>query len=566
MSARSASVSVAKMAFATLLVASCAQSTTPAQRTGQAVPPPVEPISAIASDENLNAASTRIQTAVAWLADDARAGREAGTPGYADAAAYLAERFAELGVAPGNGDSFFQPVGLRITKRDDDAARLIIEDSEGVVSRLVHKADFSGGRSPAGTRFSVTAPVVYAGYGIDVDGYDSYAGLDVDGKIVAVFNGTPSDINSEIRAHAGSRRTKMKLAASRGAVGMLTMSSNLKNAETLWTRSMDRPDRGRWGFVRPDGTADGPPAGMAPAFALGPTGAQTLFENTPKDFNDLASEVRSQTREAPVKGFPLNISVTLEGSGIIEDLSSPNVVGIIEGSDPVLRNEAVILSAHLDHVGVFPPRNGGDDHIHNGAMDNAMGIATLLEVAHQFQGQGAPKRTVVLLAVTAEEKGLIGSDYFAQYPTLAGKRMVANVNLDMPLVLYPFNDVIAFGAERSTLGPLVQSAGERMGVELIEDPYPNLSLFVRSDHYSFVKQGVPSVFLFLGTGNGGKEVFETFMATNYHQPSDDLSQSISWDDAARFATLNYLIAREVADSAQTPDWVAGDYFGETFAK
>ncbi len=311
---------------------------------------------------------------------------------------------------------------------------------------------------------------------------------------------------------------------------------------------------------------------VAPVFALGPSGAEKLFRETSVDLVNLKIQAREQTRENPLEGQSLYVTATLKGGGIIEDLTSPNVVGILPGGDPRLRDEYIVLSAHLDHVGVNergsgePDENGDIDTIHNGAMDNAMGIATLIDVARRFEQEGRPARSVIFLAVTAEEKGLIGSDYFAHFPTVNADRIVANVNLDMPLVLYPFSDVIAFGANRSTIGPLVRAAGEKAGVGVIDDPYPNLSLFVRSDHYSFVRQGVPSVFLFLGTGNGGKEVFETFMATNYHQPSDEVDQGISWPDASRFAEVNYQIAREIADADDAPVWNDGDYFGDQFGR
>ena len=513
-----------------------------------------------------NSAAARMQTDVTWLADDAREGREAGTEGYLEAADYVAERFQSLGIAPGNGDSYRQNVEFRLSKRDDDAASLSFTNADGSVSTLTNLQDFISGRSSDGENYAVDAPLVFAGYGVVAPGHDDYAGLDVDGKIVVYFNGAPAGLNSETRAHFRSGRVKAELAAARGALGMIALSPLSGNAAAAWQRATSRPDGERWSWVGPDGTANDGTYGMAPTMFLGPDGASALFENEQIDFATLSGQVDDPQANGPLTGFALTKSASFTGGSSIETVESPNVVGFLEGSDPVLRDEIIVLSAHLDHVGVYQPRSGGEDFIHNGALDNAMGISTMLEVANRFFRDGAPKRSVIFIAVTAEEKGLLGSDFFATHPTVDKERIVANVNLDMPLVLYPFSDVIAFGAERSSLGATVRAAAANTDVEIIDDPWPNLNLFVRSDHYSFVKQGVPSVFLFLGTGNGGQENFEKFMATNYHQPSDEIDLNIQWDEAARFANLNYLIARELADVDETPAWKEGDFFGELFGQ
>ncbi|MEL6789633.1 MAG: M28 family peptidase [Pseudomonadota bacterium] len=502
--------------------------------------------------------ASSIRAHVTWLADDDRAGREAGTPGYDAAADYVAAQFRQLGVMPGNGNSYFQPVNLRTTVRDNGLAAFTLTRADGTAIKLTNRTDYLSGGNSAGTPYEFDGPLVFAGHAIVGGGYDHYADLDVRGKIVVAFNGAPSDMNSEVRAHLGSASTKAQLAAARGAAGLILMSASTRSPEENWQRAIARGDRTRWGWVGADGQTSG--GAFPPAFQMGPTGAARLFEGSAQSFDAVRNAANAQTVDAPLRGFEMPVSAQLRGGGVVDDLQSANVVGLIEGTDPVLREEVVVLSAHLDHVGTHAPRRGGDDFIHNGALDNAMGIATLLDVARRFQVKGRPKRSVMLLAVTAEEKGLIGSDYFAHYPTVPLSRLVANVNLDMPLVLYPFTDVIAFGADRSTLGPMVRAAGQKAGVALIDDPYPNLSLFVRSDHYSFVKKGVPSVFLFLGTGNGGKTVFENFMATNYHSPSDDVMLDIQWDDAARFAALNYQIAAEIADAPDAPKWQPDDFF------
>jgi Zn-dependent M28 family amino/carboxypeptidase len=223
-----------------------------------------------------------------------------------------------------------------------------------------------------------------------------------------------------------------------------------------------------------------------------------------------------------------------------------------------------MLTGHLDHLGILPGKNG--DTIANGAMDNAAGIATMLEAARAFVESGVrPMRSILFVALTGEEKGLQGSAYLARHPLPTGHRTVANVNLDMPILTYDFADVIAFGAEHSTMGPIVARALAQDGLTLSPDPTPDEGLFTRSDHYSFVKQGVPAVFLKTGFGGSGKAASDKFRAAHYHQVSDEVEQPFDWRAGARFARINYLIARELANAPEAPKWYNGSYFGELFA-
>jgi Zn-dependent M28 family amino/carboxypeptidase len=247
--------------------------------------------------------------------------------------------------------------------------------------------------------------------------------------------------------------------------------------------------------------------------------------------------------------------------------TSSNVLGMIPGSDPALADQPMLLMAHLDGLGIRAARSEdtpATDQIRNGAMDNSTGVATLIEVARQFMRDGTrPRRPILLAAVTAEEIGLVGAEYLAHNPV--GGRVAAVVNLDMPVLTYPFSDVIAFGAEHSTLGPIVRRAAARMNVALAADPLPQEGLFTRSDHYKFVRAGVPSVFLMTGFAGEGRERFTRFLADTYHSPRDDLNLPFDWQAGARFAQLNYLIAREIADSADTPRWYADSFFGDAVA-
>jgi Zn-dependent M28 family amino/carboxypeptidase len=252
-----------------------------------------------------------------------------------------------------------------------------------------------------------------------------------------------------------------------------------------------------------------------------------------------------------------------------DQVESPNIAGILPGSDPKLRDQVVLYSAHLDHLGIGLPVQG--DSIYNGALDNALGSAAMLEVARAFARlPKRPRRSVLFLAVTAEEKGLLGSDYFAEYPTVPRQRIVANVNLDGLAVLYPLRELVPMGAEHSTLDGVVQRAAEQLDIELAPDPFPEEVFFVRSDQYSFVRRGVPSLFLFMGlksdSGVNAVERFQEFGRTRYHLPQDDLSQSFDLESGARHAQMNFLVGLETSNADQAPAWKPGDFFGRMFGR
>ncbi|GAB4516859.1 MAG: M20/M25/M40 family metallo-hydrolase [Amphiplicatus sp.] len=508
-------------------------------------------------------AALRIRADVAWLADDARAGREAGTPGYDAAARYVAGRFASLGLEPAGENGWFQPVSLRVMRRDAQAAHMSASIGGETIS-FAHLEDYLIGRPAAVDAFDVTAPAVFVGYGVsDAEGgYDDYRGVDAKGKIVVAFAGAPRAFDSEKRAHYASTGVKMQNAAAHGAIGFISMPSEASEARASWERIVSHADSPAMSWVHPDGQVETSAPSIAATASLSAAGAGKLFAGAPLSYNALRA--REASDEAELASFDLPATVTLRGRVLHEAARSANVAGLLRGADPALRDEVVVLTAHLDHIGVRAPDEEGGDGIHNGAFDNAMGVATMLEAARRFAEEGSPARSILFLAVTAEEKGLLGADYFAHYPTVPIERIVANINLDMPLVMYPFTDVIAFGAERSTLGPIVRSAAEEMGIALSPDPFPEQGIFTRSDHYRFVEKGVPSVFLFLGIGNGGDKVLADFMREHYHKPSDDLALPADYEAAARFAELNYRVARKIADARERPRWNAGDFFGELF--
>lgn len=512
---------------------------------------------------DMSGAAARIKADIAWLADDARQGREAGTPGYDAAAAYVAAEFEAAGLAPGASGDWRQTVPLRTTARDLDAARFTL-DGEGGFQTLVHLTDYVIGRSATDTNYEASGELVYAGYGVSApsEGYDDYAGLDVAGRIVVAFGGAPRAFSTEVASYFSDSDTKLKAAAARGAAGFVSIPSN--SSRTPWAVAVKYAGAAAMTWVGPDGKANAAAPSIRATAYMNESGAVKIFAGEAADF--LALRTLEAASGAP-RGFALKKRARLSGRSIFSETKSDNIIGVIEGSDPALKDEVILLTAHLDHVGVDEGGKPGEDVINNGAMDNAAGVAVLIEAANMFRrARAAPRRTIAFAAVTAEEKGLIGADYLAHHPAFGGKRIVANVNLDMPMLLYPFTDVVAFGAERSSIGPIVEQAAASMGVSLSPDPLPEENIFTRSDHYSFVKQGVPSVFLIIGFGNGGGDIFRNFLATHYHAPTDDISLPILYDEGARFTEINYRIARALADADAAPVWNSGDFFGETFGK
>lgn len=502
----------------------------------------------------------QVRAHVEFLADDLLEGRDAGTRGYDIAALYVASRFDALGLKPGGSKGWYQPIEFARAKFRKDAPATITIG--GTVFQ--NGVDVMMTANAREADQLLVADTVFVGYGLDSPGhgFDDYSGIDVRGKIVVLLSGVPEGrTSSEIAAHLSSEKARM--AERRGAIGVITVATRAFLASTPWKRLAGYSSSSRYVWIGTDGKPwSSAPEIRATAYANGPA-AEALFKGAPmtlKRVLDAAARKGSMPR-----GFALKAPVRLERHSVVEKIASSNVLGMIPGSDPVLAKEVVMITAHLDHEGVDPKLEG--DKIYNGAMDNAAGIATMLEVARAFaEGKEKPKRTVVFAAVTAEEDGLLGSQYLAKHPLVpAGGKVAAVVNLDMPVLTYDFSDVIAFGGEHSTLGPIADRAVAKAGIKVSPDPMPEQGIFTRSDHYSFVVEGVPSIMLATGFAGEGREKFMGFLTKTYHRPSDDLSQPFNWQAGAKFARINYLIAREIAEGAEAPRWYAKDFFGDTFS-
>ncbi|OMJ32809.1 aminopeptidase [Sphingomonas sp. Sph1(2015)] len=497
---------------------------------------------------------------VMFLASDAMAGREAGTRDYDIAAQYVAAQFYAAGLRPGGDQGgYLQKVPL-VAYNVADKGSALWTPAGGQAQELVFGEDFVPSPVPNAKETSLSAPVVFVGYGIDAAQYGliDYKGVDVRGKIVAFVPGTPAGLGGEERAFFGSAANKASLAAARGAVGAIQVDMPRAGGRQRPFASLARYyNAPRVTWANPDGTAHAMTPTTPVLGTLSQAGAAKLFGKGWDAEMKAAAAPKPRYTPLVAKG-----TLTVATKTSFKPMDSSNIVGLIPGSDPKLKNEVVVLSAHLDHIGT---NEGGEgDRINNGALDNAIGIASLIEEAKRFKAATPPKRTVLFLAVTAEEKGLVGSDYFANHPTVPLKSIVADVNLDMPILTYKFEDMVVFGADRSTLGPIVRKAVAAMDLPVSPDPMPEEGIFVRSDHFRFVQKGIPSVFLWPGQKGPGKAAVEDFMSHRYHRVGDEIDQGIDWSQGPRFVSVNYAIAREIADAPERPVWNKGDYFGTLY--
>jgi Zn-dependent M28 family amino/carboxypeptidase len=504
-----------------------------------------------------------------FLADDLLEGRETGSRGYDIAAHYVTTQFLQYGLAPkGDQGGFLQQVPLRATRLVQESPLLELSGKAGT-EKLAYLDDYMTSGSLLEDKSAAAAPLVFVGYGIEADRlqHHDYAGIDVKGKIVVVLSGKPRSFPTEEGAHFASGEQKREVAARHGAAGMITIPTPGSEKAVPFAKLKEYRYIPSMSWVDKRGVAAHQQPTLQNRYTLSMAAARKLFAQSGMQLDSIYEQVAA---DKPVPRGDLGVSARMASQSTRSDLKSSNVVGMIEGSDPKLKHEYVVFSAHLDHLGQVKEKSG--DNIFNGAMDNASGVATLIETARLFsQGKVKPKRSILFVAVTGEEKGLLGADYFASNPTVPAGAIVANVNLDMPLLTFDFRNVMAFGAEHSSLKGNLTRALKPMNLELIPDPWPEQGLFTRSDHYMFVRQGIPSIFLATGMasfqkGEDGAKQWEHFLTTNYHQPTDDLQLPFNFDAAARFAQLNYNIALEIANAAEKPTWNKGDFFGDTFRK
>lgn len=498
---------------------------------------------------------------VQFLAADALHGREAGTRDFEIAAEYVAAQMLAAGLKPaGHKGGWFQPVRLVTFRPAERAQWGLVRGNTAVPFEF--GVDFANSPVPGTPDFTAEGAVVFAGYGIVYPalGRDDYQGLDVRGKIVAILPGLPPGLPGEVEAHFGDEEQKARLAEARGAKAVIVLESAARRANLPFEQAIRYWDYERMTWAGPDGVAKGVSPRAPVVGYVSDAGAQKLFAGARIAWQEvLAAERAGQ----PIPTGALATRIRIASRARLRTTDSRNVVGLLEGADPRLKNQYVVLSAHLDHLGMGEAVDG--DRIYNGAMDNAVGVGTILEIARHFAQKGIrPRRSILFVALTAEESGLIGSDYFVHHAPVPRERIVADLNIDMPVFTYPLEDLVVIGGERSSLGPSVAEAAKAEGLRVVPDPMPEEMFFVRSDHYSFVQGGIPAVSIDTGPGGRGGGALRTFLARHYHKPSDDLNLPWDWDSAARYLRVAIGVTRSVADADDRPRWNKGDFFGTLF--
>jgi hypothetical protein len=498
---------------------------------------------------------------VTFLASDTMRGRDTGSPEHRKAAEYIAAEFKKAGLEPGGTNGYFQPIKFRSRRIVEEKSSIQLSrpssQTAGIVENVVlgEEATFSMRIEPES---SVDAEIVFAGYGLQVPEakFDDLAGLNVRGKIVMLMTGGPSNIPGPLLAHY--QNTRWEYLKKAGAIGTFSIQ-NPKGQDIPWDRSkLSR-------FMPAVAIAD--PAldetlGQQVAVTVNPAKADRFLEGSGHTMQELLA---LSNDGKPLPHFPIPARARIRVTIDAQALESDNVIGILRGTDPKLRDEYIVISAHLDHVGAGEPING--DRIYNGAMDNASGIATLIETAAAAAARHANKRTLVFAAVTAEEKGLLGSRYYANKPTVPARNIVANLNTDMFLPLFPLKSLIVQGLEESDLANDLKAVARPLAIEVLSDPEPERNAFVRSDQYSFIKTGVPALSLKVGftKGSAEHEIVKKWRTERYHAPSDDLAQPIDRQAAEDFGKVYLALVEAVANRPARPRWNTDSFF-KRFAK
>jgi hypothetical protein len=507
-----------------------------------------------------------IKAHIAYLADDRLLGRKAGTPGYQLAVDYVTGQLQAMGVKPaGEGGTYIQKVRLRRAFLKPGTT-FAVREWQGTTLALVAGQDYVLYPNPElpATRVA-DVPLAFAGYGISAPelGYDDYAGLDVKGKVVMIVRGAPRTFPSTVASASQDLAGLLKTAVDHGAVGLLLASAHAGKLPDLKT--------GTYSVLGADGKV-----AVSRTFAIGSkqqfygaVNAATLQRFLQTAELDTARALAAMRSGKPAsKGLRATITATMQSA--YQDIESSNVVGMLMGSDAKLRNEYVVHSAHLDHLGVTAPVLG--DSINNGAHDNASGVACVLEIAKIYsQLKEKPKRTMLFAFMTGEELGLLGSAAFAASPTVPKSEIVADINMDMPTIIAPLLSVVALGAPHSTLLKPVQRACAYMNIALENDPEPEQNRFIRSDQYSFVTAGIPALHLKYGNKtadgrNNLSEEVQKWRAVTYHKPQDDINGRFDFEAGRKYVQLCFLIGYQVAQDPARPQWNKGDFFGQRYGR
>jgi Zn-dependent M28 family amino/carboxypeptidase len=503
----------------------------------------------------------RLRAEVRFLSSDLLEGRGTATRGERLAREYVASRFEAIGLeAAGPGGSWYQPVDLvGVTASCPERIR-VTRGGESV--DLAFREDYIAFSGVQAEEARVDeAEIVFVGYGIVAPEYrwDDYGEADLRGKVVLVMNNDPE---SDPELFAGRRRLnygrwdyKYETAARHGAAAAIIIHTTPSAGygwpvvESSWTGEQ---------FSLP---AEGEPALQVKAWAT-EQAARRLVRLGGQDLDAL----RAAAEHRGFRPVPLGVKVTLVLANAVSRRASGNVIGRLRGRDPELGREAVLYTAHHDHLGSKPgPR--GETQVYNGALDNASGVAAMLAVAEAFAAlRERPRRSILFASVTAEEQGLLGSKHLAANPPVPAGRLAANINIDGMNIWGPTRDVAVIGLGKSSLDDWIRTIAQAQGRTVVAESFPDKGSYYRSDHFSLARVGVPAAYLDAGTdvrgrpSGWGRERQQEWEAAHYHQPSDDLEESWDLAGAVEDARLLFHLGLKVADAPLAPTWRPGDEF------
>ena len=492
---------------------------------------------------------------VKFLADDNLEGRETGSEGLRKAESYVVDHFSKAGLQPAGTNGFYQPVKFisrQIVEKDSSAALVVSGKAQpltvGDDAYFSTRADLSSDQ--------ITAPLVFIGYGLKIPekDYDDLSSLDLHGKIVVYLAGSPSDIPTALSSHYQTIGERWKSLKQAGVIGTITIP-NPASMDIPWSRmslnrahaSMDLAD-----------SEFNETQGLKMAMTFNPAQAEKLFAASGHTFAEIAALGKERQ---PLPHFPLGVSLKARASVKSTPVESANIIGKLPGNDQALKSEYVVISAHIDHIGIGEPING--DRIYHGAMDNASGVAVLLDLAVQWNAHPEQlRRSILFVVVTAEEKGLLGSKYFAAHPTVPPKSMIADINIDMFLPIVPLKVLEVPGLAESDLGDRAREAAQLFGVRVQPDAEPLRNVFIRSDQYNFIRHGVPALKLNVGFDPGSLEqkIFKDWLTNRYHAPSDDLAQPVDLAAAGLYEEIVRQLLISVANADARPQWKTDSFF------
>lgn len=503
-----------------------------------------------------------IASHIHFLASDALEGRETGMRGFDVAAEYVRAQFEAIGLQPMHGD-WFQHFALRAATLDEEHSSFALNGKP-----LVIRKDFLLRPDFARDSVAVDAPLVMTGFGVTAPElhHDDYAGIDARGRIVVMFSGAPKPFPPDQRAYYSSADVKRHNAAAHGAVGILTISTTTDELRNPFEKRARQSGIVPMTYLDAGGNPVDVLESIKGSASLSGKAAEALFAGAAVPLDRLLADAENGVAHS----FALDGTASIKTVTRFSQVTSENIIGVLPGGDATLRDEYVVVSAHLDHLGNHPAADGSDG-LYNGAYDNASGIACLIEIARGLAAGPRPKRSILFVAFTGEEKGEQGSEYFVHFPPVPARQLVADVNMDMFLMIYPVADVVPLGGDHSSLGAAANIAAHAAGFDVSPDPYPEEVRFIRSDQYSFVKAGIPAIHIKPGNKStdpavDGAKMTSDWLRTIYHSPHDDLSQRFDFASGARYAETNLRLVKAIANAPSRPEWVKGDFFGETFGR